>query len=228
MLRLLRSALAGLLAAVLIQAPVMAAPAPATAPPLGVILQAQRANIGNDAAASGSTIFDGDLLQTDRDGLLHVRFGLSQAYLMPGSAAVVHRSADGFAANLTRGGVLLSSAQGQKFHVVADGATIEPGTPKPTMAQVTWVSPKELILTSRKGALEVSMGSEVKSVPEGTSYRMLIDPAAANAKPVPSSGPGPQGAQVSGSNTFVLVLITTTAALIALFALLSIESPPIL
>ena len=81
----------------------MAAPAAATAPPLGVILQAQRANVGNGAAASGSTMFDGDLLQTDRDGLLRVRFGSSQAYLMPGGAAVVHQSADGFAANLTRG-----------------------------------------------------------------------------------------------------------------------------
>jgi hypothetical protein len=40
-----------------------AAPA-ATAPALGVVLQAQRANIGNGAAAVGSTVFDGDLLQT--------------------------------------------------------------------------------------------------------------------------------------------------------------------
>jgi hypothetical protein len=201
-----------------------AAPA-ATAPALGVVLQAQRANIGNGAAAVGSTVFDGDLLQTEKDGQLRVRFGSSQAALVAGGAAVVHQSADGFAANLTRGEVVLSSSQGQGFSLVADGATIEPSTSAPTVAQVTWVSPKELLVMSRKGALRVSMGDETQTVADGASYRMLIDPAPAAASSAAPGGPPPQGALSSGRNKFILILIAAAVAAVAVGVILAVESP---
>ncbi len=38
------------------------------------------------------------------------------------------------------------------------------------------VSPSELLLLARKGSLEVSMDDDVKTVPEGASFRMLILP----------------------------------------------------
>jgi hypothetical protein len=226
--RLFRSLLGGVLVAVLVQSPaLMAAPAAAaSAPAMGVILQAQRANIGSGTATTGSTVFDGDLLQTEKDGLLRVRFGSSQAALMSGAAAVVHQSPDGFAANLTRGEVVLSSSQGQKFSLVSDGATIQPSTSGPTVAQVTWVSPKELLVMSRRGALQVSLGDEVQTIADGASYRMVIDPAAAAAgKPAPEPTPQRGGAQASGSNTFLLILLGSAAAAITVGVILAIESP---
>lgn len=191
-------------------------------PALGVIMQAQRANLAGGSAAVGSTIFDGDLLQTDRDGSLRVRIGSAQAYLFNGGAAVLHQSADGFSANLTHGGLVLSSSQGRNFHLLADGATIQPGTSQPTVAQVTWVSPKELLVMSRKGLLQVSMGDETKTVEDGASYRMVIDPAAAAAAPTPGA---PPQAQAQGSNTFLLILLGAAAAAITVGVILAVESP---
>src|SRR5580698_10677621 len=115
----------GVLVSLLALAPALTAapPAAVSVPAVGVILQAEHANVDSGTATIGSTVFDGDLLQTEKDGgLLRVRFGSSQAALMPGAAAVVHRSPDGFSANLTRGQVVLSSGQGQKFNLLADGA----------------------------------------------------------------------------------------------------------
>lgn len=225
MRRMLKSLVGGMLVAVLVQAPALMAapPAAASAPAMGVILQAQRANIGNGTATTGSTVFDGDLLQTDKDGLLRVRFGSSQAALMSGGAATFHQATDGFSADLTRGEVVLSSSQGQKFNLVADGAMIQPNTSGPTVAQVTWVSPKELLVMSRRGALQISLGDETKTVADGASYRMVIDPAAAAAgKPEPGK---PQGAQASGSNTFLLILLGSAAAAITVGVILAVESP---
>ena len=228
--KVLRSLIGGMLVAVLVQSPALMAAPPAvgSAPAMGVILQAQRANIGAGAATTGSTVFDGDLLQTEKDGLLRVRFGSSQAALMSGAAAVVHQSADGFAANLTRGEVVLSSSQGQKFSLVADGATIQPNTSGPTVAQVTWVSPKELLVMSRRGALQVSLGDEVQTIADGASYRMVIDPAAVAAgKPVPEPTPQQRrgGAAATGSNTFLLILLGSAAAAITVGVILATESP---
>jgi hypothetical protein len=225
--KLFRSMIGGMLVAVLVQSPaaMAAPPAAASTPAMGVILQAERANIGDGTATIGTTVFDGDLLQTDRDGLLRVRFGSSQAALVAGGAVVVHQSADGLAANLTRGEVILSSGQGQKFSLVADGATIQPSTSQPTVAQVTWVSPKELLVMSRKGALQVSMGDETQTIADGVSYRMLIDPAAAAAS-APAPGPTPQTPPSQGKNKFILVVIVAAAAAITVGVVLAIESPP--
>jgi hypothetical protein len=221
--RLFRSLIGGMLVALLVQSPaLMAAPAAASAPAMGVVLQAQRANIGEDAAAVGSSVFDGDLLQTDRDGLMRVRFGSSQAAVMSGGAVLVHQSVDGFTANLTRGEVVLSSSQDQKFSLVADGATIQPSTSQPTVAQITWVSPRELLVMSRKGPLQVSMGDEVQTVADGASYRMVIDPVAAAAA-VP--GPTPQNTQSSGKNKFILIILLGAAAAVTIGVILAVESP---
>lgn len=225
MYRLLRSFLAGLLVAVIAQSPaLLAAPPAASVPILGVVMQAQRANVGSGSATIGSTIFDGDPLQTDRDGSLRVRIGSSQAYLFNGGTAVLHQSADGFTANLTHGGLVLSSSHGQNFHLLADGATIQPGTSQPTVTQVTWVSPKELLVMSRKGLLQVSMGDETKTVEDGASYRMVIDPAAAAAAAAPTPGAPPQ-ANAQGSNSFLLILLGGAAAAITVGVILALESP---
>jgi hypothetical protein len=195
---------------------------------MGVILQTQRAAVGDGDATVGSSVFDGDSLRADHDGLLRVRFGSSQAALLADTAAVVHKSADGFQADLTGGQMVVSSSEGQKFHVLADGAMVQPSSSQPTVAQVTWVSKKELVLTSRKGPLQVSMGDETKTISDGQSYRMIIDPAAASASPAPAA-PGtpaaPQGTAASGSSLFILVLIGTAAAAVAIGVALALESP---
>lgn len=226
MRRVFRSMIGGVLVSLLALAPALTAAPPAAAaiPAMGVVLQAERANVDSGTATIGSTVFDGALLQTEKDGgLLRVRFGPSQAALMAGAAAVVHQSPNGFSANLTRGQVVLSSGQGQKFSLLADGATVQPSTSAPTVAQVTWVSPKELILTSRKGALQVSMGDEVQTVADGSSYRMVIDPVAA-AAPAPGPTPAPQ-TQPGGHNRFILILILSAAALVTVGIILAVESP---
>jgi len=221
---LLKSLLMTALAVALAQPAAMAAPASSAAAPLGVIVQADRASVGSDPAATGATVFDGETLRTDISGLLRVRFGMSQAYFLPRSQAVVRQTGGGFAADLASGTVVLSSAEGETFHLMAHGALVRPATSQATVAQITMVSPTELTLLSRKGSLEVSMSGEVKTVPEGASYRMLISPG-------PDPGPGPAGAGSSdipsptGRNHFIFVLIAIAAAAAGVGVFLAVRSP---
>ena len=186
-------------------------------------MQAQRANVGDGSATTGSTIFDGDLLQTEKDGSLRVRVGSEQAYLFNKGVVVLHQSADGFTANLTHGGLVLSSGQGQSFQLLADGATVQPSTLQPTVAQVTWVSPKELEVVSRKGALQVSMDGETQTVADGASYRMIIDPVAASAGASDPAAP-PQTVS-TGRNKFIFILLGAAAAAVTVGVILAVESP---
>jgi len=182
---------------------------------MGVIIQAERASLGSVPIASGSAIFDGDNLLTDGSGNLRARVGQSQIYLMPNSDVQIHRIANGFSASIGSGTIVLSSAAGETFQVLANGATIQPATAKPTLAQVTYINVNELILTSRHGDLLVSLGDDTKTVSEGSSYRMMIQPG---------GGPGPQGMFTSGKNRFFLVLITAAVVTATVSLVLALET----
>jgi hypothetical protein len=169
---------------------------------MGVVLQADHATLGTSEVAVGTAIFDGDNLQTNGSGSLRARLGQSQVYLLPDSGVLVHQLSKGFSASLSGGTVVLSSVGGETFQVLADGATIQPKSDQPTLAQVSCISPSELILSARHGDLLVSLGDETQTVSEGTSYRMMINPG---------TGLGPQGMFSAGRNRFVLILITAAA-----------------
>jgi hypothetical protein len=145
--------------------------------------------LGGSKAMNGATVFPGDRLATGAEGQLRVRFGTSQAHLFSGSSAVVNQSAEGFSAEVTHGTMGVSSANGERFSLTANGAVVRPGGSQATVVEVTRVSAAELLLSSRKGALEVSYDGEVTLLEEGSSYRMLVDPSAAQ---------GPQGTRPAG------------------------------
>jgi hypothetical protein len=201
---LLRYGLVAILTAALLVMPAMAAPANPVSAPLGMVLQAERAQVGADITMGGATIYEGDRLETIGGGTLRARLGGPQIYLRQNTAAEVHSFSNGFSASLMRGTVVVSSEKGQDFRLLANGATIRPVDAQETVAQVSWVNPNELLLTSNRGAIEVSMGDEVKTLEAGNSYRMEVE----------ASDPGPQGAppRRTGRNRFAIFLILGISA----------------
>jgi hypothetical protein len=209
------------LSVALVEAPVLAAPASSPSAALGVVLSAENAHVGAGVISSGETIYDGDRLQTPPDGTLRVRLGAGQLFLRQSSEAEVHALANGFWAQLSSGSVVVSSGEGQSFELVADGATIRPANAQPASGQITVITPKELVLTSTRGMLTVSMGDEVKTVEAGNSYRMEVE--------TEDSGPGPQGGPArAGRNRFLLILIPAVAVVTGILiwrALISPDAP---
>jgi hypothetical protein len=203
---LYKTSLVVFLSAALVGAPVMAAPASPASAPLGVVLQADRAQVGADVTSGGATIYDGDRLQTQGEGTLRATLGGPQLYLRNNTIAQVHGLANGFSADLTAGTIVVSSSEGQTFQLLADGAIIRPVGTQPVVAQVTRVSATELRLSSNRGALEVTMGDEVKTVEAGASYRMEVE--------ADSADPGPQrsGPYHTARNHFIWIAIIGVSA----------------
>ncbi len=162
-----------------------AAAAPLGAP-LGVVVLANQARVGGSPAINGSTVFAGDRLATGDGGTMQIRFGARQAQLGPASLAVVSESAGVLDAQLLSGTIHLSSSAGQAFVVDANGASVRPRSSEPAVAQVTRVSPSELLLSSRRGTLEVAFDGQLTVIAPGSTYRMLL------ASPDPD-GPPPAG-----------------------------------
>jgi hypothetical protein len=210
-----------MLGIVMIGVPAMAAPASSPSVPLGVVLAAENANVGAGVTTSGATIYDGDRLQTQANSTLRVRLGSGQIFLRQNTVADVHSLPNGFSADLQNGTVVLSSAQGQTFQLLADGATVRPANDQPTSGQVTRISAKELVLTGTKGTLLVSMGDEVKTVEAGSSYRLQVETEDPGPGPYPQQG----GPHPTARNHFLWFLIPAVGVVTAIVIWRAVESP---
>ncbi len=215
-----KASLSFILSIALVVAPVLASPASSATAPLGVILQADNAQVGADITAGGATVYDGDRLRTESGGTLRAQLGGPQIYLQQGTDALVRGLPNGFSAELGDGTVVVSATKGQMFQVVTDGATIRPSGTQGASAQVTRVNNKEVLLTTTRGSIEVAMGEEVKTVDAGSSYRVEVETA--------DPDPQPQGPYHTARNRFVmvaLIAIPVVTAIIVWRALVSPDAP---
>lgn len=164
-----------------------------TAPPLGTVIAAERAHIGEAGADVGTTIYSGDRVSTETNGSIQVRAGAARL-LLPGSSAAFVDSEDGApSAKLVLGTATFSTGNAHAFTLYASKAAIRPQTDAPTIGTVTYVSEKELLVTARRGGLTVTVEDEVQAIPEGTSYRVLLDPDAEASQGPAGAGAGGQG-----------------------------------
>jgi hypothetical protein len=131
----------------------------------------------------------------------------------------VHAFPNGFSANLDNGTVIVSSVAGQTFQVIADGATIRPLNAQATSGQISMISPTELVLTSTRGTLEVSMGDEVKTLEAGNSYRLDVEAEA------PEPDPNPQSTRATARNRFLWIAIPVIGAVAGVVIWRALVSP---
>ena len=183
---LIKSILLAVLSFSILEIPATCVPANPASIPLGSVLQAERIHLGVDTTSGGATIYDGDRLETQEDGILRVLLGKSRMDLQPSTSAEVHRLPNGYVASLFRGTVSASSPEGQTFQLLANGASIRPVSTQATVADVTWINSNELLLTSKLGAIQVFYEGDITTIEAGNSVRMEMQPD----EPGPPGSPG--------------------------------------
>ncbi|HEX4545710.1 MAG TPA: hypothetical protein VH110_05075 [Candidatus Acidoferrum sp.] len=180
---------------------------PAGMVPLGVVTQSSGEHFNASKVTPGATVYDGDVLSTEAEGALQLRSGAALLYLPGQSGITVHGIPSGTQAQLRMGTVVFSTAKAGAMEVLADEAFIRPMIDGPTIAQVTVVSPKELQIAARRGALEFSYRGETQKIPEGGSYRIILEPPEPAAKPFPQRVPVKAGRE---SRAFKITVIVAT------------------
>ena len=161
---------------------------PAGIPALGVVTQASAAHFNTARVSAGATVYDGDGLSTESEGLLQFRGAGSLLYLPGRSGVTLHRLLNGTQAHLRTGGLVFSSARASAMEILANDAFIRPAADVPTVAQVTLVGPRELQITARRGALEFSFHNETEKIAEGTSCRIFLNSPETAASSLPQRG----------------------------------------
>jgi hypothetical protein len=224
-----RAVLAVVLTYTLFLMPVNGAPPAA----IGTITSAASAHVGAASASSGSTVFGGDHLSTEKFGSLQVRAGAARFMLSSASSAAVDGSAAVPSARLLGGTMVFSTANAKAFLLHASTADIRPQTDQPTVAQVTYINDKELQVRSTRGSLTITVDGETQVVPEAMAYRVILDPgsyyAAENAQGPRGVGTRQGGPPLkAGRSHFLLIaiIITGIATGVALYEALQSSDAP--
>jgi hypothetical protein len=206
--------------------------APAWAAPemqLGVVVFADRAHLGTASASVGTTVFGGDQLTTEPAGSLQVRAGAARFLLASSSSATLLHDEAGPAATLVSGTATFSTANAHAFVLHFGSASIRANTDQPTVGQVSVMGPKDFIVKSTRGELLVVVEGESRVVPEGSAFRVILDPTPeeAAAASSPAGGkPSPSGPPVSaGTSKFVWYAVGVVALVTALAIHEALESP---
>ncbi len=194
---------------------------------LGTIVYADRARVGASEASVGATVFVGDRLTTEKTGSVQVRAGAARLLLSRASSATLAQDDANASATLTFGSATFSTASSKAFALHFGPAVIRPNTDQATIGQVTVLNAKELVVRSTRGSLSIAVEDDVRVIPEGVGYRIVLD---ANA-PEPQ---GPRGAGTKGyggppikaaKSKFIWYAIAVTAGITAWAVHEVFESP---
>jgi hypothetical protein len=172
-----------------------------------------------DTRYEGTAIYDGDILKTKEGSTLRVQLNGPQMVMRSNSFAEVHAIERGFSADLRHGTINVSTSKGQTFKVVADGVTIRSAGDAATVAQIALVSANEIVLGSEKGSLELSLGTEAKTIEPGNSYRVELEPDQPEARAQGSRPKHP------GTNYWNVTIIGATIVVTVIFIWRTLISP---
>jgi hypothetical protein len=186
-----RGFVAALLSCALVITPVWGA----SSPSLGTIVFADRAVLGAAPASVGATVFSGDRIGTLQGGTLQVRTGAARLLLSGASVATLAMDDATPAAALAAGSASFSTSNSKAFALHVANAVIRPATEQPTIGQVSVLNLKELVVRCTRGSLIIAVEDDVRVIPEGAAYRIVLDAAQ------PADPQGPRGAGVKESRS---------------------------
>lgn len=200
-------------------------PSPARVAAVGVVSHADRAHIGEAPASSGTTVYDGDRLSTEADGVLRLNAGTTALHLAPQTSLTVRLTDSGQSTQveLAAGMLVFSVANPPAVAVHANNAWIRPASNAPTVAHIRIVNRKELRISAQRGSLQFSYEGESAVIPEGVAYRVLLDPQDNPASPSASGQPDRKSGKVRKS--FLFIAIAAATAVAAILEMPHFESP---
>lgn len=148
---------------------------------LGVVVEANRAHLGATTVSPGATVYDGDQFSTEEGGALWLRCNAALLEVAEKSAVVVRRAGsetqDGEAeTELLEGALVFSTARTGALEIQARGAHIRSAGAGRTVGKVSVNGPKDLRIYALYGAVLFSYRGETKTIAEGESYRVILDP----------------------------------------------------
>jgi hypothetical protein len=158
--------------------------------PLGLVTQATSAQLGEANAMIGTTVYPGDTITTQQGGLLRLRVGGSQIYLLSQSSAALSEDTTKVSAKVIRGTVGMSTTASEPITLQLPEGMLRPADGQPVYGQAMILSPNEAVITSYSGNMVLDDDGELHNIPSGKSFKVTMDlqPSDSNSEPQDAEG----------------------------------------
>jgi hypothetical protein len=166
--------------------------------PLGMIVLANGAYLDKGTAGLGADVFAGDSMKTDPGGMLRLKLGSTQFYILSDSDASLSQNGNNVHAKIAQGTAGFSSAAAEQFEIETPIATIRAADGQRAFGQVTITGPQKMLVSAYRGDLVVERNGTARTIKAGEAYNVTYVPDPAPA--APPSGTPPQGAGSRGVN----------------------------
>jgi hypothetical protein len=140
--------------------------------PLGVVVTADKAHLSGANASIGADVFTGELLETEPNGTLRLKFGATQLYLNPASNVVLGQEANPLRVILNKGTVGFSSNAANQFEVQTPVGIVRSADGQRAFGEVSIVGPDKILVAAYHGSLVVSGAGIERTITEGNAFNV--------------------------------------------------------
>jgi hypothetical protein len=193
---LARSCLIAFVVAGMLNAPAIAA----ARKPIGMVVTAANAHLGEEIAAIGTNIFPGDTLQTDPTGTVRVKVGGNHLYLAPASSAVLLGESRAVLVKLTQGTIGFSSPAAGQFEVETPVGIVRTVPGKSASGEVTIIGPQKILVAAHRGSLVVAGSGVERTINEGDAFNVTFVPDPQGPEGTGTDSHSDQQSGTSGGN----------------------------
>ena len=149
--------------------------------PLGSVAETSGAHRNGLSALTGAAVYPGDVVETDTAGALHLRLGSGQLFLSASSSVSLEQRGQLASVTLAKGSASFSLPDPLGFELQTPAGTLRGSGTHATRGQVVVFSRQQIVVTASRGDLILDNDGELHVIPEGRSYRIVIEQ---NSSPV--------------------------------------------
>ena len=159
---------------------------------------------------------------------MQLRAGAARLLLLSASAAEVNDNEGAPSAKLLLGTATFSTGNAHAFTLYASTAAIRAQSNAPTIGQVTYLNAKELLVTSKRGPLTITVDGETQVIADNTTYHVYLDPqdpqGAGSGSQSSGSGHGASPLK-AGRSRFLIFAVAITGVATYFAVSEALESP---
>jgi len=142
--------------------------------PLATVEEATHASVRGASAATGTSLYGGDAVTTDKQGTVRLRLGKGKLYLSASSSASLEQRAGLATVTLAEGSATFSLPDPAQFELETPVGVLRGSGRKATQGQVRISKPTEVEVCATHGDLVLDNEGEYYTLAQGKTFRIVI------------------------------------------------------
>jgi hypothetical protein len=157
---------------------------------VGHVTQTNAASIDQTELTVGTTLYNGDTVDTAESGSMHAGVHSSQLELDPSSSATLEECTDELHVLVNYGTVNFNAAAADKVEFIIAQGIVRPLDGGSASGRISLVSSREAVVSATQGSLDIDDDGKHTTIPEGKTYKITLGGDPRDYAPAPGCGAG--------------------------------------